>query len=521
MAPDMNDRAPGSEEGLTPESPGLARRAVGGVIWQALSFSLGKLFTLISTIILARLLVPEDFGIVALALVFITYAQVLTDLGVAQALVYLPEDDRQNDAALTLSLLWSSILVVAAMIAAPAVAEFYGRPDVVPIFRVLALSLVLGATAEVPDALLRKRLRFRQRLIANLMQAFGKGGVSIALAVAGFGAWAIVAGHVTGFGIWSVASWAMVGKRPGLRFWRLSRENLRPLLAFGIPVTGNALLLALVFNTDYLIVGRVLGTEALGYYTVAFRIPELVVTQALWVVAAVSFPLYSLVREDPERLRRGYVTSVRLQSVWGAAVGTALALTAPMLVPVVFGAKWLPSVAPLQAMGVYAAFRALGTGTTELCNGIGRPGLSAWLTVVHLVVLVPVLLFATEYGIEGVAWGHVMVAVAMAIFMQGVAIRLIGMPLGRFLAAMRPVLTVGVGMALGAGAVRLWMPGSDVVRLISALVGGGAGVLVALATAERGFLRELRELTRRLPRRTDPGASLPGSAPGPPLGTDR
>lgn len=512
MTSDMDDRAPGA--------PGLGRRAVGGVIWQALSFSLGKAFMLVSTIILARLLVPEDFGIVALALVFITYAQVLTDLGVAQALVYLPEDDRQNDAALTLALIWSSILVLVAMVAAPAVAEFYGRPDVVPIFRVLALSLVLGATAEVPDALLRKRLRFRQRLIANLLQSFGKGGVSITMAVAGFGAWAIVGGHVAGFAIWSLASWVLVGKRPGLRFWRLSRTHVRPLLAFGIPVTGNALLLALVFNTDYLIVGRVLGTEALGYYTVAFRIPELVVTQALWVVAAVSFPLYSLVRQDPERLRRGYVTSVRLQSVWGAAVGTALAVTAPMLVPVVFGAKWLPSVAPLQAMGLYAVFRSLGSGTTELCNGIGRPGLAAWLSVSHLVLLVPVLLFATRYGIEGVAWGHLVVAVLIVVIFQTVASRLIGMSPWRLATAMRPVLTVGIGMAVGAGAVRLWLPGSNLVRLLAALAAGGVGVLAALGIAERGFLRELRGLMQRLPRRQDAAAPDPPPVLEPPPGTD-
>src|SRR5207248_11750307 len=118
-----------------------------------------------------RLLSPNDFGVVAIALVFITYADVITDLGVAQALVFLPLDKRRNDAALVVCLGVSGVFVALAMLAAPVVAGFFGHPEAAGMFRVLSLSLLLRASGQVPDALLRKGLRFRPRTIAELGRA--------------------------------------------------------------------------------------------------------------------------------------------------------------------------------------------------------------------------------------------------------------------------------------------------------------------------------------------------------------
>src|SRR5688572_28479728 len=177
----MSDPAPSVRRGL-------AQLAVRGVLWQALSFGLGRGLTLVTTIVLARLLTPEEFGLVALALVFVTFAEYLTDLGVAQALVYFERDRRTQDAALVVCVASGTVLAAAVLLAAPAIAAFFDAPDVAPMVRVLAASLLISALRQVPVALLRRELAFQRVLVSELARAVVQGAVSITLAATGAGA---------------------------------------------------------------------------------------------------------------------------------------------------------------------------------------------------------------------------------------------------------------------------------------------------------------------------------------------
>jgi PST family polysaccharide transporter len=475
----------------------LRRTAVGGAGWNVLSYLGGKALVLASTVILARLLTPDDFGVVGLALVFITYADVLTDLGAAEALIYLPPSRRLDDGALTISLLWSAAVTLVAVAAAPAVARFFHSPAVTPLFRVLALSLLLGGTAQVPDALLRKELQFRRRMVADLGRAVGQGVISVALAMAGLGAWAIVYGYVAGDLVWSAVAWTLVDYRPGRGFWRIQRETIRPLLAFGIPAVGSALLLVLVFNVDYLIVGRRLAAKDLGYYTLAFRVPQTLIIYLFYALSTVAFPMFSRTRDEPDRLKRGYLTSLRIQNTYGAAVGVGIATVAPMLVEVVFGPKWRPAIVPLEAIALYAMFRAFGTGAGDVYKGIGRPRISLWLAIVRLMVLVPALWFAADraFGsraIDYVSWVQMVVAFIMAALMQGVAARVIGVSLRQVAGTLRPAVLVAAGTAAGAGAIRLWVrwPDSDPWKLLASITSGAVLGLLLLYTLDREFITE-------------------------------
>jgi PST family polysaccharide transporter len=486
------------EPGSPPEQ-GLAQAAVGGVAWQGFSYLLGKLLVLASTVILARVLTPDDFGIVALALLFITYVEIASDLGVAQALIYLPRTQERTDAALTIAMLFSTFLVLIGLLSAPAVAAFFGQPEIASMFRVLSLSLLVAGTGQVPDALLRKELRFRQRVKADIARSTANGVTAIALALAGFGPWAIVIGYLTAGVVWSSVLWIMVDYRPGRGFWRVWRvrwEVARPLLSYGVPAAANGVLLSLVFDVDYLIVGRRLGAEALGYYALAFRIPEMVIINVFYVLSAVAFPVLSRTSHDLPRLRRGYLRTVRLQTVYGVGAGVGMAVVAPFLVMVLFGSKWIPSIVPLEALALYAAFRSLGIGAVDVYKALGRPGLAVVLSFVRLAVLVPALVLATTWGINGVSWTQAVVALAMAVLMQAVAWRVLRLPARSLGPSFGPALAVGMGVFLGAGAVRLWLPGSDVVLLVTGVIVGAAGGFLALRIVDRTFVPEVLELIR-------------------------
>jgi lipopolysaccharide exporter len=495
--PGPSDEQPAGE---TPED--LSRPAVGGVLWQGLSFLLGKGFTLVATIVLARLLTPSEFGLVALALVFITFAENVSDLGVAQGLVYFSRERQNEDGALLLTALSGAGLFLLGLASAPLIGKLFHEPDVVPMIQVLSGALVLGAVRQVPDALLRRELEFRKRVITEISRAVIQGTVSIALAAAGLGAWAIVWGYVCGSAAWCLSAWLLADYRPRPGFWRIDRAVTRRLLGYGAPAAAQSLLAALIFDVDYLIVGGQLGTHALGTYALAFRLPQLLIINVFFVLSTVAFPLYSRARESPERLKRGYLKGLQLQCAYGVAASAGLFMVAPMLVPVVFGQKWAASVAPLEALAIYAGFRALGAGAVDVYKGIGRPGIAATVSFFRLVVLVPALLIAASGGIDAVAWTQALLALAFAIGMQAVASRVLGLVPADLWEAVRPALAIAAGTAVGAGLVRWLMPGAEELRLTLAVAAGVGLGLLAVWIADADFVRYAKALLWRRNGRT-------------------
>lgn len=470
---------------------GLRRVAIGGAAWQGGSYVVGKLLLLLTTVVLARILTPGDFGVVALALVFIGYADILTDFGVAEALVYFAEDERRDDVALTMSLVASAGLTLLGVLAAPVIGAFFHRPDAVTMIRVLSISLFLGGTAEVPEALLRKRIRFGRRIVANIARVVGQGLISIALAAAGFGAWSLVWGYLAGDLIWSGVAWALVDYRPRLGFWRMPQAIARPMIRYGVPVAANGLLLSFVFDVDYLIVGRRLGATQLGFYTLAFRIPDLAIVGVFVMLSMLTFPMFALVRSDPARLRRGYLTAVKVQTLYGLTAGALIAVTAPVAVVGVFGARWAPAVVPLEALALYGAFRSIGIGAVDVLKAIGRPGIAFALGVVRLVAVVPALLVAVGYGIDGVAWAQAIVALMLSIGMQALALRLLGSGARDAASALAPSIAVAAGAAGVAVLVRAFAPGPPLAVLALAGAAGLLAAVVIAAALEREVIRSV------------------------------
>jgi PST family polysaccharide transporter len=328
----------------------------------------------------------------------------------------------------------------------------------------------------------------------EVARAVTQGVVSIALAVAGLGAWAIVWGYLAGSLAWCVSAWIVVDYRPRRAALRLESSTARRLLGYGAPAAAQGILAALIFDVDYVIVGNVLGATALGSYTLAFRLPQLVIINVFFVLSSVAFPVFSRARGEPSQLRRGYVTSIRLQSAYGAAVGVGLFVLAPLVVPVVFGDKWEASIVPMQWLALYAVARSLGSGAVDVYKGIGRPGIAAAVSGLRLAVLVPALLIAAPHGIDEVAWTQAALALVFAMVMQAVACRVIGLSVPALGAALRPAAAVAVGTASGAALARWGLGGPAWLHLAVAAAAAAIGGLVALRVADAPFLREVRAL---------------------------
>ena len=487
MSPDL---APGSSE------PGLANRAAKGAVWQIASFGLSKLVVLGTTVVLARLLTPREFGLFAVALIFIAYSENLTDLGVAQALIYLPRAKRYENAALTVSILTSLALAGVVYLAASPIASFFRVDEATSLVQVLSVSLFLRGTGNLPDALLRKELRFRRRVIAEGARAVTMGVVSITLAVSDAGVWAIVWGYVAGDLAWNLISWGLSDCRPTWDFWRPDTRSVKELVSFGAPAALQQVLQSLVHDIDYLIVGRALGSVSLGYYTMAFRVPQSTIVPLFWAVSAVSFPSYAKVHDDKSRLRRGYLRQMRVLVAAGLGAGAGLAVLAPLIVDVALGPRWTPSIVVLQILAFYAALRGFTSGIVELYKGIGRPRAALALSAGRLCIVVPSVLVGLRWGIAGVAWAQTLTTLVVALTMQGMVGRTLSFSSTAQIRQLIPGLALGAGVALGASAAYL-IPAPDPAQLLVGLGAGGVLGAASLWFFDRSFVTEMRGLFAR------------------------
>ena len=464
--------------------------------WQGVAFILGKGVVLVTIVLLARLLAPEQYGLVSLALVLIAYAEAVADAGIAQALVYMQPSRAVVRAAVLCSVVFGTALATAGVLVAPLVGSFFGREDVVPLVRLLALSLIASGCSAVPEALLRRSLQFRRLTVATVVRSVLTGLVAISLAFAGYGAWSLAWGTLAGSVAYCVVLWLLHPRISSAQPAPPASSALRAILSYGVPVAGATLLAKLIYDVDYLVVGHRLGAAALGYYTLAFRIPELLIISVFFVISSVSFPLYSRARDDPARLQTGYLFSVRLQSLYGLCAGIGIAVVASLLVPTIFGTAWRGAVGPLIALALYAACRSLGAGANDVYKALGRPGLSVTVSLVRLAVLVPCLIYGSRFGIVGVAWAQAITSLGFVFLMQGLACRMLKLRPAQLLTATVPALLAGTAVAAVALPLS-FVPIPAPAALGVAVLGGVAGATAVLAVGFRPLLRDLLSVMRR------------------------
>jgi lipopolysaccharide exporter len=487
----------------------IAASAAKGFAWSAVSYGGNKFIAFLTTIFLARLIAPSEFGVFAAVLTIILYFEVILDLGIGAAVVYEQEDGitERTETAFTTNLLFASFLTVIVFLAAPWIADFLDIADDAIVVRMMAFYLLIRGFGQINTAMLRRDLNFKPLAAVELSGVVIRGVLSLGLAAAGFGVWAIVWGFLGGELASTVASWIVVKVRPRLR---IVGHAARSMLKFGASVTLLAFLNELALNSDYLVVARQLGATALGIYAMAYRLPELLVKSPMWLFSRVAFPVYSKSRtQGLDVMRTGMLRALRLATLYGFAVGVGLALVSRDSVDVLFGAEWAAAATPMAVLALSSGIGTIGFASGDIFPAVGRPGMLVRINAPLTIVRVAGFIIAAPYGLVAIAWVHLVTTILYSIVRLMIAGRFLDSKFRESLRAMRPSFIVALLITVFALPVRLTLPTGFVGMLLIILAGCIGGALGLYLTRSETVV-ELRALLKLV--RQEPTADADGDA---------
>jgi O-antigen/teichoic acid export membrane protein len=465
------------------------------------SFLTGKILTFVSTLILARLLVPHDFGLIGYALLVLGFLYVLKNLGMGTALVYrqdLTEDEAGQIfvIAVAAALLFTAI----AWVLAPATAMFFGDPRITPMIRVLGFTFVLNALGDVHNAQLQKRMQFGRRFVPSLLFSITKGSLSIGLAIGGLGYWSLVWGQLAGDAVSTLACWALF---PWLPRIRLHWAFLGWVLRYGGHVAILEIVGLVLVNTDNVIVGRTLGGAALGMYALAYTIPQMLTINLSGAVSQAVFPAFATIQGDMRALRRGYLKVLRYTALVLLPIGLGFGAVAPAFVHAFYKPVWWPMIPATQALALYATIFAVGWSASDIYMAIGRPDLQWKLDGIQAMILIPILLLGAHLdGITGVALAQVIAVVPYGVARYWLIHRTLGVGYGAIAAAIRLPIQAGAMLCVACLAVaHIAEPrGMAPIVILAVQMALGAAIYVLVVLASDQDLRVATRLRRPVAR---------------------
>ena len=467
---------------LPPESVGALRTtAANSVKWAIVQVVGATGGRLLFTLVLARFLGPDDFGIVAQAMIYITLAMLLLDQGFGAALVQRrdlhPADARS---VATLNLMLSVGLMIVTLICAPLVADFFRTPELTAVLRVLGIGLVLKGLAIVPLMMTRRAFEFRELALLQTSAVMIAGVVSLVAVAGGAGYWALVVQTLVGDGLVLLGLLVL----QGLPRFGIHGRSLHGMFRFSLPLLAAQLLSFVGYNADNIIVGRVLGATALAYYALAFRLQRFPLQIIGSAVNDVSLPIFSRLQGHPQRREAWFLTATRFIVLLTWPMLVLIAVAADIAIPFAFGDAWEQSIVPLQLLSLGALAGISRWLLSPLCTSCGRTDLVFRWTTLHVSFAVVGFLISVHWGINAVAASLGIVGVLLAVPQTMDVCRALGMSWTRFMAAHVPVAVGSLILAV------LW-------RAVATLLdNGGVGpapiLIVATVVALAGFAATVR-----------------------------
>ena len=464
-------------EHVSPDAIGSRIRS--GLAWKAGSQITLQISRMVVALFLARLLAPHDWGLAAMVLVFSGFVIVFTDSALGTALIQRPKllpGDRST-------VFWASagiglLLMLSGFATAGPLASFYGEPAIRPLFMALSVGFFVSALGTTQSALLVREMRFRPLELRQISATLVGAATGITIALAGYGAWAIVGQQLGEVGTSTVVLWYLTPWRPSLTF---STASLRRLGGFAGNVFGENLLYQTGRNLGSLLIGRFLGPVSVGTYALATNVILVPFSRIAGPLQQVFFPAFSRMSDDRERMADVWIRATRLVAVISIPSLVGLVIVAPDFVEVVLGPRWTKATPVIQILAWVGLIQSLQTLSGEVLLALNRAGTLLRFTMLWFGGNIGAFVLGLHWGILGVATSYAVATVLIEPVRTYVTTRALGIPLSRFVGSLSGVAqaTVVMGATVLLGRMALVAVGMPAIGRLALLVTVGAAVYVA------------------------------------------
>lgn len=457
-------------------SESLKNKTVKGVGWSFVDNLSSSGITFLVGLVLARLLTPSEYGIMAIITIFIAVSNSIVDSGFSNALIRKTDARRIDyNTVFFFNLVVSFALYAVLYLAAPAISTFFKEPLLVEVMRVIGWVLVINALAIIPRTLFVKDINFKTQTKVSLIASVSSGIVGIGMALAGFGVWSLVGQQLSRQLLNTLFLWVYCKWRP---VWEFSLQSFKELFSFGSKLLLSGLLTT-VFNEIYaLVIGRCYTAAQLGQYTRANQFSQISSSNLTGVIQRVSYPVLSSIQDEPERLREGYRKIIKSTMLVSFACMLGLAAVAKPLIVLLIGDKWLPAVGYLQIICFSGMLYPLHAINLNILQVKGRSDLFLRLEIIKKAIAVGPLALGIFFSIEYMLWGSVLTSFIAYFLNSYYSANLINYPTKDQIKDILPTFLVSFVTALAMWSLTLFPLSYWLLLPLQCLMGIGLAMLI-------------------------------------------
>ena len=429
---------------------GIKERSITGFIWKILEKGGSQAISMLIQIVLARLLLPADYGIIGYLTVFINISDVFIQQGLTTALIQKKDADEIDYTSVFFSNICIALIIYLILwIISPAVSRFYHEPQLTSIMKVLSLSVIIGSFSAVHNAILAKSLDFKKSFYRGLANTVSYGIAGIIFAFLGFGVWSLVYGRLIGLIVGAITLWLTVDWKPKRVF---SYDRVKHLFNFSSKVLGTNLLNTLFNNINSLIIGRLYTSTDLGYYQRGQNIPQTIMVSIDGSMTEVMYPTFSLMQSDLQQLKSAMRRSMKLSMYVVFPILVGLFVLAKPITVILLTEKWLPSVPFMQLTCVICMFWPLSARIHAL-NAIGKSNVTLKLSLIGKCISLVCLFIFARFGVIYIMYGMILTS-CLNLFITSYYInKYLQYSLPELIKDICPAFLLALAMGIGVGIV--------------------------------------------------------------------
>ncbi len=478
----------------------LRERTVKGIWWVTVAQLLRLFLTFVVTAILARLLEPDDFGLVAMVVVFTNFAAILNDIGLPAALVQKKEiTEEQKSSSFWFNLLEGLLITLILIAFSPLIARFYSKSQLMPIVMVLSSTFFISSFGMIQAGLLAKDMDFKKIALIETSSAFVAGAAAVAMAFTGFGVWSLVSQQVITSLVMAVMLFSLCEWKPKpVCRWR----PISKLFRFGINLTGFNVINYFSRNLDNLLVGKFLGSISLGFYSLAYRVFLLPLQTISGVVGRVMFPALSTVQGEKARVREVYIRATRLIALVTFPMAVGLLVVAPQFIRIFFGDKWSRTILLIQILALVGLIQSIGTTVGWIYQSQGRTDVMFRWGMFATSLTIAAFFIGLRWDVEGVAIAYAVVSFLLAYPAFYIAFRLIDLNVLGYFRRLGTIVISAAIMGIAAYMLRIFLERSlglgDIVVFVLTVVMGIMVYMAAILLIDRSLLLDALEALKAL-----------------------